>query len=284
MNVGYVRLSRDDDKRNYVSIENQKLIISQFAAECNMVIDRWYEDDGVSGYIFNRPGLNQLMDDLDKDIDRVFVKDLSRVGRHNARVLLLLEDFKERKKELIVVDTNYNSETDDDDTIGITTWYNEKYVKDISRKIKRALEARQKEGILMTQPPFGYKRNEKDKSIIEIIPKEAEYVKMVYDLYLKGSGYRMIANYLTENKVPTPSMVRRERELEEGKITKRQIATEWSDSMVKDMLGNDFYIGTQRLRKRARSTVHGKDKRVPKDEQYILKIIIQPLLIKFLLI
>ena len=44
MNVGYVRLSRDDDKRNYVSIENQKLIINQFAAEQNLVIDRWYED------------------------------------------------------------------------------------------------------------------------------------------------------------------------------------------------------------------------------------------------
>mgnify|MGYP000565031506 CR=1 FL=1 len=46
MNAGYVRLSRDDDKRNYVSIENQKLIINQFAAESNMVIDRWYEDVG----------------------------------------------------------------------------------------------------------------------------------------------------------------------------------------------------------------------------------------------
>ena len=271
MNVGYVRLSRDDDKRNYVSIENQKLIIRQFAAECNMVIDRWYEDDGISGYIFNRPGLNQLMDDLDKDIDRVFVKDLSRVGRHNARVLLLLEDFKERQKELIVVDTNYNSKTDDDDTIGITTWYNEKYVKDISRKIKRALEARQKEGILITQPPFGYNRNQKDKSKIEIIPKEAEYVKLVYDLYLKGLGYRRISNYLTENKVPTPSMVRHERELNEGKVTKQKIVTAWSDSMVKDMLDNDFYIGTLRLRKRARSTVHGKDKRIPKEEQYIFE-------------
>lgn len=271
MNVGYVRLSRDDDKRNYVSIENQKLIIRQFAAECNMVIDRWYEDDGISGYIFNRPGLNQLMDDLDKDIDRVFVKDLSRIGRHNARVLLLLEDFKERKKELIVVDTNYNSKTDDDDTIGITTWYNEKYVKDISRKIKRAMEARQKEGILLTQPPFGYQRNQTDKSKIEIIPKEAEYVKLVYDLYLKGSGYRQISNYLTKNKVPTPSMIRHERELNEGKVTKRKIATAWSDSMVKDMLGNDFYIGTLRLRKRTRSTVHGKDKRVPKDEQYVFE-------------
>ena len=33
MNAGYVRLSRDDDKRNYVSIENQKLIINQYAAD-----------------------------------------------------------------------------------------------------------------------------------------------------------------------------------------------------------------------------------------------------------
>jgi len=271
MNAGYLRLSRDDDKRNYVSIENQKLIISQFAAENNMVIDRWYEDDGVSGYKFDRPGFNQLMEDLDRDIDRVYVKDFSRLGRHNAKVLLLLDEFQERGKQLIVIDDSYDSMDAEDDTIGIKTWYNERYVKDSSKKIRRAIGARQKEGTLMTHPPFGYKRNEKDKSMIEIIPKEAEYVKLVYDLYIKGSGYRMIANYLTENKVPTPSMVRHERELKEGRITKRQIAATWSDSMVKDMLDNDFYIGTLRLRKRARSTVHGKDKRVPKEEQYIFE-------------
>lgn len=33
MTAGYVRLSRDDDKKNYVSIENQKLIITQYAAD-----------------------------------------------------------------------------------------------------------------------------------------------------------------------------------------------------------------------------------------------------------
>ena len=54
MTAGYVRLSRDDDKKNYVSIENQKLIITQYAADHGAVIDRWYEDDGVSGYIFDR--------------------------------------------------------------------------------------------------------------------------------------------------------------------------------------------------------------------------------------
>ncbi len=52
MNAGYVRLSKDDDKRGDASIENQKLVIRQYAAEHQIVIDRWYEDDGISGYIF----------------------------------------------------------------------------------------------------------------------------------------------------------------------------------------------------------------------------------------
>ena len=271
MNAGYVRLSRDDDKRNYVSIENQKLIINQYAADHGVVIDRWYEDDGISGYIFDRPGFQQMMADLDKDIDTVYVKDFSRLGRHNAKVLLLLDEFQERGKHLIVIDDNYDSMDSSDDTIGIKTWFNERYVKDTSKKIKRAIGARQKEGTLITRPPFGYRRNEKDKTVLEIVPKEAEYIKQIYDLYLSGSGYRKIAIYLTEQGAPTPSMIQREREIEEGRLSKRKVASKWSDAMIKEILDNDFYIGTFRLKKRARNTVHGKDKRVPKEEQCIFE-------------
>lgn len=267
MNAGYVRLSRDDDKRNYVSIENQMLIIRQYAAEKNTSIDRWYEDDGISGYIFDRPGFNQLMADLEKDIDTVFVKDFSRLGRHNARVLLLLDEFKERGKQLIVIDDAYDSVDPEDDTIGIKTWYNERYVKDTSKKIRRALSARQKEGTLMTRPPFGYRRNEKDKTMIEVSSEEAAYVRLVYDLYLKGAGCRKIAAYLNEHQIPTPSMARHMQELKEGRHTKRRIAPAWSDGMVKEILDNDFYIGTFRLHKRERATIHGKDRRVPKEMQ-----------------
>lgn len=271
MNAGYVRLSRDDDKRNYVSIENQKLIINQYAADQGVVIDRWYEDDGISGYIFDRPGFQQMMADLDKDIDTVYVKDFSRLGRHNAKVLLLLDEFQERGKHLVVIDDNYDSMDSSDDTIGIKTWFNERYVKDTSKKIKRAIGAKQKEGTLITRPPFGYRRNKKDKTILEIVSKEAEYIKQIYDLYLSGSGYRKIATYLTEQGAPTPSMIQREREIEEGRLSKRKVTSKWSDAMVKEILDNDFYIGTFRLKKRARNTVHGKDKRVPKEEQCIFE-------------
>ncbi|MCD8323898.1 MAG: recombinase family protein, partial [Clostridiales bacterium] len=254
-----------------VSIENQKLIINQYAAERGIVIDRWYEDDGISGYIFDRPGFQQLMADLDKDIDAVYVKDFSRLGRHNAKVLLLLDDFQERGKHLVVIDDNYDSTDSEDDTIGIKTWFNERYVKDTSKKIKRAIGARQKEGTLITRPPFGYRRNQEDKTILEIVPKEAEIIRRIYELYISGSGYRKIANYLTEQEIPTPSMVQRERELEEGRLSNRTVASAWSDGMIKEILDNDFYVGTFRLKKRTRNTVHGKDKRVPKEEQFIFE-------------
>ena len=272
MNVGYVRLSRDDDKKNYTSIENQKLVIRQEAAERGFVIDRWYEDDGVSGYTFNRPDFIRMMEDLDQGIERILVKDFSRLGRHNAKVLLMLDELRERGKQLIVIDDNYDSmEEEDEGIIGIKTWYNERYVKDISKKIKRSIGARQKAGSLVVLPPFGYKRNEKDKLKIEIEQQEAECIKMIYDLYIKGAGYRKIAMHLNELQFPTPSMVLHEREVAEGRVTKRKVAHEWSDNMVKEIIYNDYYTGTLRLGKRARATIHGKDKRIPKEEQYVFE-------------
>lgn len=272
MNAGYVRLSRDDDKQNYVSIENQKLIISQYAQSHGITIDRWYEDDGVSGYTFDRAGFLTMMDDLDKDIDTIYIKDLSRIGRHNAKVLLLLDKLRENGKRLIAIDDNYDSsDSNSEDIIGIKTWFNETYVKDISRKIRHAIGARQKDGTLVTQPPFGYKRNSQNKSGIEIVSAEATNIKMIYKLYISGLGYRKISNYLTEQNIPTPSMVQHEREIQEGRLSKKSIASRWSDGMVKDILDNDFYIGTLRLKKRARNTIHGKDKRVPKEYQYVFE-------------
>ena len=66
-------------------------------------------------------------------------------------------------------------------------------------------------------------------------------------------------------------MVQHEREIQEGRLSKKSIASRWSDGMVKDILDNDFYIGTLRLKKRARNTIHGKDKRVPKEDQYVFE-------------
>lgn len=279
MNYGYTRLSKDDNKQDYISIENQMLIISQYVKEMGDQIDQWYEDDGISGYKFNRPGLNEMLE-MARPGDTIYAKDLSRIGRHNAKVLLLIEQLKEDGIRLFMVDERYDSENSDDDMLGITTWYNEKYIKNTSRKIKQVLHARQKEGTLYHNVPFGYIRDQKDKSKILIVPEEAEYIKKIFEYYIQGYGYRRIANILNENKIETPSECRRKQELINGIYSKKRVASRWTDSMVHDILKNDIYIGNFRLHKKTRHTIHGKDIRVPKENQYLFEANHEPIISK----
>ena len=78
--VGYCRLSRDEDKENFISIEEQKRIIKDYAKSRNWNLkdDDFYIDDNISGYTFNRPAFSKMMKNVKiGEIDVVIVKDLS---------------------------------------------------------------------------------------------------------------------------------------------------------------------------------------------------------------
>ena len=99
---GYCRLSRDEDKENYASIEEQKRIIQDYAISRNWTISDFYIDDNVSGYTFNRPEFTKMMEKVKGGkIDVVIAKDLSRIGRNNGKVLVLIDEFKDMQKNMI---------------------------------------------------------------------------------------------------------------------------------------------------------------------------------------
>ena len=265
---GYVRLSRDDNKRNYSSIENQKLIIQKYAEENNMIVRHIYEDDGISGYSFNRPQFQNMMANLGS-IDVIVAKDLSRIGRHNAKVLLFLEEMEEQGKRVILIDDNYDSLYSDDDIIGIKTWDNERHVKNTSRKVKRIKKMEQENGTLKCAPPFGYTRHPLNKQMVLIDEEAAAILNLEKDLYLEGNGIRKIAEILSDRGVPTPTMLQKERYEALGLPYHREVAHMWSYGMVKDTLFNDYHNGVLRTHKRERMTINGKDKKISKDQQYV---------------
>lgn len=264
----YVRLSRDDNKRNYSSIENQKKIICQYAEDNNMIVRHIYEDDGISGYSFDRPDFKKMMANLDT-INVIVAKDLSRIGRHNAKVLLFLEEMEEMGKRVILIDDNYDSFYSDDDIIGIKTWDNERHVKNTSRKVKRIKKMEQENGTLVSLPPFGYTRHPLNKQMILIDNEEAAILNLQKELYLDGNGIRKTAEILSERGVPTPSMLEKARYESLGLTYNKQVAYKWSYGMVKDTLFNDYHNGILRTHKRERMTINGKDKKIPKEQQYI---------------
>lgn len=269
MIVGYVRLSRDDNRKNYSSIENQKLMIEKYAKENEMKIEQWYEDDGFSGYSFQRPAFQEMWKNLENSIDIVIAKDLSRIGRHNAKVLLFLETVREMQKRLILIDDEYDTQKTEDAMIGIKTWYNEQYVKDTSKKIKSIIRMKQKQGNFLVSVPYGYKKDGKQK--IELDEETVEYIKLIFDCYLDGMGFRAISYFLNEKKVPTASIVQKQRAQENGFFYKKKVSTQWSPAMVGNILKNDFYIGTLRQHKKETLTVNGKEIKINPEEQFVFE-------------
>ena len=88
-NVGiYVRLSQEDMRSGEsLSIENQKLILTNYVAEQGCNLAETYVDDGYTGTDFNRPGVQRLLEDAKTGkINLIIVKDLSRFGRNYIQV------------------------------------------------------------------------------------------------------------------------------------------------------------------------------------------------------
>lgn len=199
LTIEYARLSRDDDKKKYVSIKNQKSIMNKYAAEHGLTVDKVFEYDGWSGYTMDRPDFNELKHLVDENmVDVLIAKDLSRLGRHNANVLLFLERLEIHNVRLILIDDNYDSAVDSDEILGIKTWYNERYVKDNSRKVRNAIKIMQENKEIIVSVPYGYVKDLFIKNKYYIDEDAAVWVRKIFELYLNGSGYKNIATILNE--------------------------------------------------------------------------------------
>ena len=78
----YCRLSRDDDYHgDSASIQTQKQMLEQYAKQNQFSHTKFYIDDGYSGTSFERPGFQELINDIEKGKVSVIInKDLSRLG------------------------------------------------------------------------------------------------------------------------------------------------------------------------------------------------------------
>lgn len=265
--VGYVRLSRDDGNDESISVANQKLIINQYAKLHNLYIEEFYVDDGYSGYTFDRPSFNRLKKDIqDNKIDIVITKDLSRLGRHNAKTLLFIEEITLLNKQIIVINDDFNNLKDDDDMIGIKTWFNERHVKDTSKKVRNAINALQNEGQWISNIPYGYKRIYGKKKAFEVDPLTAPYVKKIFELYTGGMGGHSIAKQFSIDVVPTPTMAQNIHRKEAGLDPIKNESKTWSSVIVRRILNNEFYVGTLVQKKTKTVGINGKKVLLDKDK------------------
>lgn len=276
----YYRLSREEAQRGEsASISNQKKIVEAYCKQNGIVIVRSFIDDGWSGGNFERPGFQDMMRALQTgSANMVITKDLSRLGRDMRESSYYAEQFfPEHQIHYLAIADNFDSERENI-MAPFQFAMNEVYLRDGSRKIKDVLRIKRNRGEYCACPPYGYRKDPKDKD--RLVPDEltAPVVQRIFQSAAEGLSCGKIAAALTADGIIPPLKYRvnyRDSFTEEGAA---RAVDHWNGTTVKRILKNRVYLGDTILGKTRKVSVKSKKKvPVPRDDWAVTERTHEPL-------
>ncbi|HEL2254366.1 recombinase family protein [Streptococcus parasanguinis] len=275
----YLRLSVDEagtDESN--SIVNQRHLLHHFldnSSDFQNFQREEFVDDGFSGISVNRPAFQRLMTRVKSgEIHHIIVKDLSRFMRDYLELGNYLENiFPFLGVRFIALNDQYDSLTSENNGVEIDVSFknllNEFYAKDVSEKVKSAMNTMKRSGKNMSWlPPFGYLKDPTDRFKIIIDAAVAPIVRQIFRLSIEGLGDKKIALLLNEEKTITPA--ERKMQVSQAKYQKSIILTDeqqrniWTSNTVRQILKNEAYKGTYLFN--TRTYIKGKHITRPQSE------------------
>lgn len=274
----YLRLSIEDDgeKEESNSISNQRKQILDYIHHDSLLC-KWetaeFCDDGCSGTNMSRPGMQNLIKEIKANrISCVIVKDMSRFSRDYIEIGTYLNQiFPFMGIRFIAINDHYDSREHQGSTIEIDTAFQtllyDLYSKDVSIKVKAAFETKCANGeYVFGQVPFGYEKSKEEKNKVEVCEREAEVVRFIFQSAMEGNGSTQIAKQLHKKQVPPMMQMRKpDRNMTDGMIRT------WSETAVRSILNNRFYLGEMAYGKTVRKFVGSKGKiAIPKEKWEVL--------------
>jgi DNA invertase Pin-like site-specific DNA recombinase len=242
----YTRLSIEDNGQNAdESISNQETLLNTFVKSySDLKLIKSYTDNGETGTNFMRPAWENLMDDIKKQtVNCIVVKDLSRLGRNYIEAGDYLERvFPFISIRFIAINDRYDSEKilfqDSGMEVPLRNLINDFYAKDISKKVKSALEMKKKRGeFIGSSAPYGYllKNNH-----LYPDPETKTVVKRIFSLKNEAITNYEIAAVLNRATIPCPSRHKCERG---DKRYQKYADALWQPQAIERILRDEVYIG-----------------------------------------
>ncbi len=251
--VLYLRLSKEDKDKlvkgdDSASIQNQRLLLTDYALQHDFQIVDVYSDDDESGLFDTRPEFDRMLTDAKLGKFQVVIaKSQSRFSRNMEHIEKYLHhDFPNLGIRFIgVVDGADTANIGNKKSRQINGLVNEWYCEDLSANIRSAFRAKMRDGqYLGSSCPYGYVKDPKNHNHLVIDEYAAGVVRKIFHLYLKGYGKAKIGRILTEEGVLIPTLYKREvlglhyRNSHELETTKS-----WSYQTIHSILNNEVYIG-----------------------------------------
>lgn len=194
-----------------------------------------YADEGITGTSTKkRAGFNKMMKDaMDGNIDLILTKSISRFARNTVDALSSIRKLKERKVEVYFEKENIHSlDSKGEMMLTIMSSLAQEESRSISENVRWGKEKSMQKGrVYMPYKRFlGYKKGEDGRP--EIVPEEAEIVKLIYNTFLTGMTLNDMAKYLSNKNIPTPGGQRK-----------------WYVHTIRSILSNEKYKGDAILQK-----------------------------------
>jgi site-specific DNA recombinase len=231
----YARVSSDRQKENHTIASQTAALIEYAQTHEYSVPQEWiFQDEGYSGAILVRPGLEALRDlAAEGQIAAALIYSPDRLSRKYAYQVLLSEELSRCGVELIFLKSPAGVTPEDQLLLqfqGMIAEYERAQIAERCRRGKRHMAQRGGVNVL-SGAPYGYRyvrKSDTSAAFYEVSEAEAKVVRMVFEIYTQqGLSINAIARLLNERQVATRT----------GKGC-------WERSTVWGMLRNPAYRGT----------------------------------------
>lgn len=202
------------DKKDSISIESQ---LDFCQKEIGKQQFKEYIDKGYSGGNINRPGFEQMIDDIKNGlITKVVVYKIDRISRSLLDFANIIELFESHNIEFVSATEKFDTSTPMGRAmLSIIMIFAQLERETIQQRIKHNYYARGKKGFFLGgKTPYGFIKdktiiNGKKVSVLKPNPEEIEHLKKMFELYSDNniSSLATVRDYLNEKGIKSPGGV-----------------------------------------------------------------------------
>ena len=231
----YLRKSRPDIEAERhgegETLARHENMLMELARDRGLDVVQIYREIVSGDSISARPQMQALLSDIGQGKYKgVLVAEIERLARGDTIDQgIVAQAFRESGTKIITPVKTYDPNNEfDEEYFEFSLFMSRREYKTIKRRMQAGRLASVKEGnYICSSAPYGYRKIQPEPKIhtLEIVPGEAETVKLIYKLYLDGHGSKFIAAELNRMGIaPAKSIY-------------------WENPSIKKILANPVYCG-----------------------------------------
>ena len=230
----YLRKSRMDldaeARGEGETLARHQAMLMEIAKRQGLNIVKIYKEIVSGDSISARPQMQMLLSDLAQNkYAGVLVVEVERLARGDTIDQgIVAQAFRQSETKIITPVKTYDPNNEiDEEYFEFSLFMSRREYKTIKRRLEAGRLATIKNGNHIGIPPYGYKRSQPAPKVhtLEIVPEEAEIVRLIYNLYLEGHGAKYISSQLNHMGITSAK------------------GNQWAETTIRRILKNPVYCG-----------------------------------------